>query len=162
MRKALAHLALLAGLGFGVLSHPVPHVNAEPAATPPVGDTGPVDWGDPTAAPSPHAPSRFGKTYPAATQAARDWAYRRIGARQFACLDSLWHHESGWRVRAGNPYSGAYGIAQALPGHKYATEGPDWRTSAMTQVRWGVLRYIPGRYGSACAAETHRLRFGWY
>ena len=154
MRKALAHLALLAGLGFGVLSHPVPHVNAEPAATPPVGDTGPVDWG-PEPAPTPHAPSVFGKTYPPRTQAARDWAYHVLGARQFACLDRIWHYESGWRVEA---YGG---IPQARPPHKMASAGADWKTSPMTQVRWG-LRYIGGRYGSPCSAWAFKSRTGWY
>ena len=39
---------------------------------------------------------------------------------QFACLDPLWAHESGWSVTAENP-SGAYGIPQALPGSKMAS-----------------------------------------
>ncbi len=160
-RRALARLALLAALGFGVLSAHAPHVAAEPAATPPTNDVGPVDWGDDPVPPVRHAPSAFGKTYPAGTQAARDWAWRRLGTGQFRCLDSLWHHESGWRVLAHNPSSGAHGIPQALPGSRMASAGPDWRTNPMTQVRWG-LRYIGGRYGSACNAEAHRVRWGWY
>ena len=156
MKRALAHLALLAGLGFGVLSHPVPHVNAEPAALPPVGDTGPVDWGDPTPAPTPrHAPSVFGRTYPPRTQAARDWAYHLLGYRQFVCLDRIWHFESGWRVEA---YGG---IPQARPPQKMRSAGADWETSAMTQVRWG-LGYIHGRYGTACNAWAHSRAWGWY
>ena len=56
---------------------------------------------------------------------------------QFSCLQPLWNAESGWNVSASNPSSGAYGIPQALPGSKMASAGPDWQTSAATQIRWG-------------------------
>ncbi len=56
----------------------------------------------------------------------------------FGCLDSLWMRESGWRVTASNPSSGAYGIPQALPGSKMASAGPSWRSDARTQIRWGL------------------------
>ena len=79
---------------------------------------------------------------------------------QFSCLDPLWAHESGWSVTAENP-DGAYGIPQALPGSKMASAGPDWQTSAATQIRWG-LEYIKGAYGSPCAAWAHELATGWY
>jgi len=79
---------------------------------------------------------------------------------QFACLDPLWARESGWRVTAENP-SGAYGIPQALPGSKMASAGPDWQTSAATQIEWG-LGYIKGIYGSPCAAWDHEQATGWY
>jgi len=79
---------------------------------------------------------------------------------QFACLDPLWAHESGWSVTAENP-DGAYGIPQALPGVKLASAGPDWQTSAATQIEWG-LGYIKGRYGSPCAAWDHEQATGWY
>jgi hypothetical protein len=78
--------------------------------------------------------------------AARGWT----GA-QWQCLDQLWQHESGWNHLAENPSSGAYGIVQALPPDKMATVGPDWRTNAATQIRWG-LNYLGQRYGSPCAA----------
>lgn len=57
----------------------------------------------------------------------------------FGCLDELWTKESGWNPRAQNP-SGAYGIPQALPASKMASAGPDWRTNAATQIRWGGRR----------------------
>jgi hypothetical protein len=44
-------------------------------------------------------------------------------------------------VHAYNPYTGATGIPQAVPGYKMATAGPDWQNNAWTQERWG-LRYI--------------------
>jgi hypothetical protein len=80
---------------------------------------------------------------------------------QFSCLDSLWARESGWNVYAKNPGSGAYGIPQALPGSKMASAGPDWQTSAATQIRWG-LSYIDSTYGSPCAAWSHEQSTGWY
>jgi len=80
---------------------------------------------------------------------------------QFRFLNYLWSRESSWNVRATNPYSGAYGIPQAVPGSKMASAGPYWRTSARTQIRWG-LRYIKSRYGSPHAAWEHELRTGWY
>jgi hypothetical protein len=81
--------------------------------------------------------------------------------RQFPYLNWLWDRESSWNVYAENPYSGAYGIPQALPGAKMGTAGPDWRTSARTQIRWG-LRYIRGTYGSPRRAWEHEVAYGWY
>jgi resuscitation-promoting factor RpfB len=82
-------------------------------------------------------------------------------ARQFPYLNKLWIRESGWRVHAYNRHSGARGIPQADPGWKMASAGPDWATSAATQIRWG-LRYIRGRYGSPRAAWNHEVNAGWY
>lgn len=88
---------------------------------------------------------------------------RRYGWRhyQFRYLDRLWSRESGWRVRARNPASGAYGIPQAVPGARMAVAGPNWRTSARTQILWG-LEYIKRRYGSPHRAWKHELAAGWY
>ena len=162
----LISLVLGAILALGTLvSQAQPPTDAQPAATPPVGDTGPVDWGDPSPAPTAvvHAPSAFGRTdlRVPETQAARDWAWRRLGTVQWLCLDAIGHHESGWRVRAGSP-DGSYGIPQAFPGRKMASEGADWRTNPMTQVRW-MVKYVSGpRYGSACAAWSFWRVHRWY
>lgn len=80
---------------------------------------------------------------------------------QFRYLNLLWSRESGWRARARNPVSGAYGIPQALPGARMAAAGPDWRTSARTQILWG-LEYIKRRYGSPLKAWKHEVAAGWY
>ena len=80
---------------------------------------------------------------------------------QFSCLQPLWNAESGWNASASNPSSGAYGIPQALPGSKMASAGPDWQTSAATQIRWG-LGYIRSVYGSPCGAWSHEQAYGWY
>ncbi len=88
-------------------------------------------------------------------------ADRGWGAGQFSCLRSLWNRESRWNYRAANPSSGAYGIAQALPGRKMAAAGADWRTNPVTQMKWG-LGYIAGRYGTPCGAWGHSQATGWY
>ncbi|REF35618.1 hypothetical protein DFJ64_1001 [Thermasporomyces composti] len=80
---------------------------------------------------------------------------------QFTCLDAIWTRESGWRVDATNPRSGAYGIPQALPGSKMASHGSDWRTNPRTQIRWG-LDYIASRYSTPCGAWEFWKRNGWY
>ncbi|GAB3986612.1 hypothetical protein GCM10029978_102600 [Actinoallomurus acanthiterrae] len=84
------------------------------------------------------------------------WSYR-----QYQCLDRLWMRESSWNQRARNPWSGAYGIPQALPAAKMRTAGPDWKTSPATQIKWG-LGYIQSRYGNPCAALGHSGSAGWY
>ncbi len=105
-------------------------------------------------------------TVPAASGSPRQIAQAMLASfgwapSQFSCLDPLWEHESGWSVTAANPGSGAFGIPQALPGSRMASAGPDWQTSATTQIKWG-LRYIKGTYGSPCAAWAHGQATGWY
>jgi hypothetical protein len=80
---------------------------------------------------------------------------------QYNCLNALWQRESGWNTFAANPYSGAYGIPQALPGSKMASAGADWQTNPATQIRWG-LSYIGADYGSPCGAWNHSQAYGWY
>ncbi|SDR29079.1 transglycosylase SLT domain-containing protein [Thermostaphylospora chromogena] len=85
---------------------------------------------------------------------------RAWSVRQFRCLDRLWTRESGWNHQAAGP-SGAYGIPQAMPGHKMASAGADWRSNPVTQIRWG-LDYIESRYGSPCQAWNHFRSHRWY
>lgn len=108
------------------------------------------------AASAPAAPSGSPQQIAAGMLGSFGWS-----SSEFGCLDSLWGHESGWSVTASNPSSGAYGIPQALPGSKMASAGPDWQTSAATQIRWG-LGYIKSTYGSPCAAWSHEGATGWY
>jgi hypothetical protein len=123
-----------------------------------------------TAAARSQAAGQAGQTaaasVPAASGSPRQIAQAMLGSfgwssSQFSCLDPLWEHESRWSVTAANPGSGAYGIAQALPGSRMASAGPDWQTSAATQIRWG-LQYIKDTYGSPCAAWSHSQATGWY
>lgn len=97
---------------------------------------------------------------------AKEFAYKLAGQLgwgqdQYSCLVKLWERESNWRVSALNRGSGAYGIPQALPGTKMASEGADWRTNPQTQIRWGV-KYIQGRYKTPCTALVHSDTVGWY
>ena len=80
---------------------------------------------------------------------------------QMSCLVPLWEGESGWRWDAENPSSGAYGIPQSLPGSKMASEGSDWQTNPVTQIKWG-LDYIRSSYGSPCGAWDFKQGHGWY
>lgn len=72
------------------------------------------------------------------------------------CLRLLWRRESGWNPWAVNPYSGAYGIPQAL-GHGHPYPLGRYRP----QIRWGV-GYIHHRYGHSCQAWRHEEAYGWY
>ncbi|MCZ3844169.1 phage tail tape measure protein [Lactobacillus mulieris] len=69
--------------------------------------------------------------------------------------------ESGWRVNATNPGSGAYGIPQSLPGSKMAAAGRDWRTNPITQLKW-MRNYIKERYGTASNAQAFWRRNHYY
>ncbi len=96
------------------------------------------------------------RAYAAGQVSARGW-----GSGENQCLVWLWNRESSWRWNALNPSSGAYGIPQSLPGSKMASAGADWRTSAATQINWG-LGYISSRYGTPCNAWAHSEDVGWY
>lgn len=82
---------------------------------------------------------------------------------QWNCLNLLWEGESAWKFKAENSSSGAYGIPQSLPASKMATEGADYRTNPVTQIKWG-LNYIKQSYGTPCGAwEFWNNRFPhWY
>jgi Transglycosylase SLT domain len=83
------------------------------------------------------------------------------GSSQFDCFNNIIIRESMWRINATNPSSGAYGIPQALPGSKMASEGSDWRTNPATQIIWAV-KYMKDRYGSPCSAWSFKRANGWY
>lgn len=83
------------------------------------------------------------------------------GADQFACYDKIIMRESLWDQHADNPTSSAYGIPQALPGKRMASEGADWETNPATQIRWG-LKYVKERYGTPCKAWSFKRARGWY
>lgn len=76
-------------------------------------------------------------------------------------LNWIINHESGWRVNATNPGSGAYGIPQSLPGNKMASAGKDWRTNPITQLKW-MYSYVKGRYGNASNAKHFWQTHNWY
>lgn len=76
--------------------------------------------------------------------------------REFGCLVSLWHHESGWNYKAANPTSTARGIPQRLMGYPLvnSAKGKAWQNSPAAQIEWG-LNYFgtrPDYKGSPCRA----------
>ena len=83
------------------------------------------------------------------------------GSDQFTCYDNIIMRESMWDPTAANPTSSAYGIPQALPGNKMASEGADWKTNPVTQIKWG-LKYIKSTYGTPCQAWSFKAAKGWY
>ena len=77
------------------------------------------------------------------------------------CLAAIIDRESNWNHQAVNSRSGAYGLPQALPAHKMASAGPDWRTNPWTQLRW-MRSYTRQRYGGSCSAWRFWQRNHWY
>jgi len=78
----------------------------------------------------------------------------------WAKVDYIISHESGWNIHATNPSSGAYGLGQAYPGSKMAAFGPDWRDNPETQGRW-FFDYI-NRYGGLNGAYNFWRTHHWY
>ena len=163
-----------------------PSATASPAASSPVGasvlaDASPTRFFDDptwfpastanayigTPTPEPATPTPVPTATPAPAPAYRDtvWNARtyvksRVGAKGYDCINAIWTAESNWNPLASNS-SGAYGIPQAKPGSKMAAFGSNWRTSPLTQVKWG-LWYVTSRYGSACGAYDFWQANGWY
>ena len=88
--------------------------------------------------------------------------------REFACLDMLWHKESGWRSHAANPHSTAFGIPQFLNSTWVNYGYPVRPKDPQVQIKAG-LRYIYKRYSTPCGAwefwkrkAGKDLRGGWY
>jgi hypothetical protein len=86
------------------------------------------------------------------------YAKTLMSKRQYGCFNNVIKRESGWRYKARNKYSGAYGLPQALPGSKM---GKGWKTNPRVQVRW-AKKYMNNRYGSPCAAWSFWQNHHWY
>ena len=95
------------------------------------------------------------------TGSAQSIAAQIVPADQLAAFDQIISHESGWNVTATNPTSGAYGLAQSLPGNKMASAGADWQTNASTQITW-ALNYMNTTYGSPTQAWSFWQNNSWY
>lgn len=80
---------------------------------------------------------------------------------EFDALLELFACESSWNEKAGNPYSGAYGIPQSWPATKMASFGDDYMTNPETQLKWG-LNYIAARYGTPSEALAFHYRKNYY
>jgi Transglycosylase SLT domain len=84
-----------------------------------------------------------------------------VPANQLDSFSKIISHESGWNVTATNPSSGSYGLGQALPASKMASEGADWKTNPTTQIKW-AYKYMCERYGSPNAAWSFWSTHHWY
>jgi hypothetical protein len=89
-------------------------------------------------------------------------------SKQFKCLDTLWHKESGWRPTAANPTSTAFGIPQFLNSTWVNYGYPVRPKDPQIQIKAG-LRYIYKRYSTPCKAWDFwkkqagpDLHGGWY
>jgi uncharacterized protein YabE (DUF348 family) len=96
-----------------------------------------------------------------------------IAVSDYPYVDFVVSHESGWcptKTQGQIGYCPAYapdtvpsglgyGLGQATPGTKMSSFGSDWKTSAITQLKWATS-YAKGRYGSWEAAydfwQSHR------
>jgi hypothetical protein len=167
--SAVAIAAFASGATATALAGPAGPAVASRATDVPAGPVGPAGQsaGSTASFTSPAAASGSDIVLLAASRTPRQIARRMLHkfhwkpAKQFKYLNRLWERESGWNKYASNPYTGAYGIPQALPGGKMASAGPNWRSNASTQIRWG-LRYIRARYGSPRRAWNHSQATGWY
>jgi len=116
----------------------------------------------------------------------RSWAQSMAASRgwsgtEWDALKFVWEHESGFHIKSSDGAQGSsgdgnwgtpktWGIPQSNPGHKMKEAGPDWRTNALTQIKWG-LDYISQSYGSPSKAKEHGMStghtgsndgYGWY
>lgn len=142
---------------------------ASPTAEPTIGPLVPVGTyfipvPTPTAAPPTPTPTPIPRVTPVpyrdTVSNAKAYAMAQLGAVQYNCIDAVFVKESKWNPYDGSP-NGPYGIPQANPGSKMATFGSNWRTSPLTQVKWGIW-YVKHTYGSACGAWAAWQQRGWY
>lgn len=110
------------------------------------------------------------------------WARQMLAQRgwsdQWNSLYQLWQHESGWHIKSSDGMQGGrmdgnygtprtWGVPQSNPGNKMKSAGADWRTNALTQMKWG-LNYIRSSYGDPNGAWNFWQRkaasgsYGWY
>jgi hypothetical protein len=91
-----------------------------------------------------------------------------IAPGDYAYVDYIISRESGWcptkmqgQIGYCPPYAPetlpsnlGYGLGQATPGTKMSGFGADWKTSAITQLRW-ASSYAKGRFGTWEAAYNY-------
>lgn len=81
---------------------------------------------------------------------------------QWTALNNLEMREAGWNMRARNPTSGAYGIAQGISGPSWYYQWPGGNPGTAQGQVIGLLDYIAQRYGSPMTAWAHETAFNWY
>lgn len=86
-----------------------------------------------------------------------DWCPTRWQDYHGTCPDAYYLEYEGAET---DPVKG-YGICQATPAIKMESAGSDWRTNALTQLRW-CNDYAITRYGSWHGAYNAWLRQNWW
>jgi len=81
-----------------------------------------------------------------------------ISRSDYMYVDYIVSRESRWNAAATN--GSTWGLCQALPGSKMASAGSDWRTNAVTQLRW--CSGYASRYGGWAGAYSAWQRQGWW
>lgn len=83
-----------------------------------------------------------------------DMARAGISPSDYAAVDYIVSHESGWRPNATDG-NGSWGLCQATPGGKMASAGADWQTNPVTQLKW--CSGYASRYGGWQGSYQHWL-----
>lgn len=84
-----------------------------------------------------------------------------IPEQDYSHVDYIVSKESSWNHSAVNVSSGATGLCQALPASKMASEGSDYLTNPITQLRW-CSKYAVSRYGSWYSAFAFWQNNRWW
>lgn len=80
----------------------------------------------------------------------------------FWMADYIISHESGWLTNATNASSGAYGLAQSLPGNKMASAGANWKCDGKVQIDW-FKQYVNSAHGGSLKSNyDFWVANGWY
>jgi uncharacterized protein YabE (DUF348 family) len=100
-----------------------------------------------------------------------DMALAGIAVSDYQYADYIISHESGWcptkaqgehdcpAVPDNSQTPDGYGLCQATPGYKMASEGSDWATDPITQLKW-CSGYASSRYGGWANAYDHWIANG--
>lgn len=106
--------------------------------------------------PLPEAETVVEKKIPSGTH--EEWmAAAGISPGDYASVNFIVSHESGWRPDAINPSSGSCGLVQALPCSKL---GADW-SNPVQALSW-ASKYVTARYGGWDGAVAFWNAHGWY
>lgn len=86
-----------------------------------------------------------------------------INPSDYSYVDYIVNKEAGWNGattwnRGG---SGAYGICQSLPASKMSSEGADYMTNPITQLKW-CHGYAQSRYGGWAQAYAFWLQHSYW
>lgn len=86
-----------------------------------------------------------------------NYVSRYYNDAELVAFDNLIKSESGWRMNAVNPSSGACGLGQSLPCEKMGCSLGD----VDCQTQW-IVGYVNRRYGSPLSAWNFHLENNWY